>query len=47
MRYLWGTIDMSLCFKRGSVELQGYVDADLARDHDTCQSTTSYVYTVE
>ncbi|XP_062011572.1 uncharacterized protein LOC133728174 [Rosa rugosa] len=46
MRYLRGTTDMSLCFKRGSVELQGYVDADLAGDDDTCRSTTGYVYTV-
>ncbi|XP_061993366.1 receptor-like kinase TMK3 [Rosa rugosa] len=46
MRYLRGTTDMSLCFKRGSAELQGYVDADLAGDYDTCRSTTGYVYTV-
>jgi ATP-binding cassette subfamily B (MDR/TAP) protein 1 len=46
MRYLRGTIDMSLCFKRGSTELQGYVDADLAGDPDTYRSTTGYVYTV-
>ena len=46
MRYLRGTTDMALCFKRGSTELQGYVDADLAGDNDTCRSTTGYVYTV-
>lgn len=46
MRHLRGTIDMSLCFKRGSTELQGYVDADLTGDRDTYRSTTGYVYTV-
>lgn len=44
---LRGTINISLCFKRGSVELQEYVDANLVGDHDTCRSTTSYVYTIE
>ena len=36
---------MSLCFGRGELNLQGYVDSDLGGDVDTRRSTTGYVYT--
>ena len=36
---------MSLCFGRGDLNLQGYVDSDLGGDVDTRRSTTGYVYT--
>ena len=45
LRYLRGTSGMSLCFGRGDLNLQGYVDSDLGGDVDTRRSTTGYVYT--
>ena len=35
---------MSLCFGRGELNLQGYVDSDLGGDVDTQWSATGYVY---
>ena len=35
-----------LCFSRESLEVQGYVDADLAGDIDSRMSTTGFVYTL-
>jgi hypothetical protein len=46
LRYLRGTLDMSLCFTGANLKLQGYVDADLARDVDSRKSTTGFVYTL-
>ena len=45
LRYLRGTSGMSLCFGKGELNLQGYVDSDLGDDVDTQRSTTGYVYT--
>ena len=43
--YLRGTSGMSLCFGRGALNLQGYVDSDLRGGVDTRRSTTGYAYT--
>ena len=42
-----GTKDISLCYRRGSQTLQGFVDADLGGDADTRRSTTGYVFTID
>lgn len=46
MRYLRGSSNVSLCFTRTGLKLQGYVDADLAGDMDSRKSTTGFVYTL-
>jgi hypothetical protein len=46
MRYLRGTTDLPLCFGKGKLTVQGYVDADFAGDQDTRRSTTGYIYTM-
>ncbi|PON33692.1 hypothetical protein PanWU01x14_350640, partial [Parasponia andersonii] len=46
LRYLRGTSNMSLCFKKSDMGLQGYVDADMAGDVDGRKSTTGYVFTL-
>ena len=43
LRYLRGTIDTALCDGDTEISLQGYVDSDLAGDHDSRKSTTGYV----
>ena len=45
LRYLRGTSGTSLCFGRGELNIQGYVDSDLGGDVDTRRSTTGYIYT--
>jgi hypothetical protein len=45
LKYLRGTIDMTLCFKRAGMILQGYVDPDLAGDDESRRSTIGYVFT--
>lgn len=44
-RYLKGTTDVGLCYGESEINLQGYVDSDLAGDVDNRKSTTGYVYT--
>lgn len=46
LRYLRGSTDRCLCFRRGDVALQGFVDADFAGEVDRRRSTTGYVFTV-
>lgn len=48
LRYLRGTIDLSIMFNRPSSDtsIVGHVNADYARDLDTRRSTISYVYTL-
>ena len=46
LRYLRGTSNKCLHFGGSTIDLQGYVDSDLARDIDTRKSTTGYVFTV-
>ena len=38
--YLRSTIGLALCFKKSDLGLQGYMDADMARDVDGRKSTT-------
>ena len=40
LRYLRGTSSTSLCFGKGKVTLQGFVDADLGGDVDSSKSTS-------
>ncbi|PON98661.1 hypothetical protein TorRG33x02_055610 [Trema orientale] len=44
LRYLRGTSNMVLCFRKSNLGLQGYVDADMASDVDGRKSTTGYVF---
>ena len=46
LRYLRGTSSTSLCFGKGKVTLQGFVDADLGGDVDLSKSTSGYIYTI-
>ena len=46
LRYLRGTFSTSLCFGKGKVTLQGFVDADLGGDVDSSKSTSGYIYTI-
>ena len=46
LRYLRGSTDTCLCFTGASLKLQGYVNADLAGDIDSRNSTTGFVYTL-
>lgn len=46
LRYLQGTTEKCLCFKRSDLKLQGYVDADFAGEVDHRRSTTGYVFTL-
>jgi len=45
LRYLKGTSHYCLCFGHDEIVLEGFTDADMARDMDTRKSTTSYLYT--
>ena len=46
LRYLRGTSSTSLCFGKGKVTLQGFVDTDLGGDVDSSKSTSGYIYTI-
>ncbi|CAJ2648559.1 unnamed protein product [Trifolium pratense] len=46
LRYLKGTSEMCLCFRKGNISLQGFSDADLGGDLDTRKSTTGYIFTL-
>ena len=46
LRYLRGTSSTSLCFGKGRVNLQGFVDADLGGDVDLSKSTSVFIYTI-
>ena len=46
LRYLRGTSNTSLCFGKGKVTLQGFMDADLGGDVDSRKSTSGYIYTI-
>ena len=46
LRYLRGKSSISLSFGKGNVTLQGFVDADLGGDVDSCKSTSGYIYTI-
>ena len=46
LRYMRGTSGTSLCFGKGKMTLQGFVDADLGGDVDSSKSTSGYIYTI-
>ena len=46
LRYLRGTSSTSLCFGKGKMTLQGFVDADLGGDVDSSKSTSWYIYNI-
>ena len=46
LRYLRGTPNTSLCFGKGKVTLQGFVDADHCGNVDSRKSTSGYIYTI-
>ena len=46
LRYLRGTSSTSLCFGKGKVTLQVFVNADLGGDVDSSKSTSGYIYTI-
>ena len=46
LRYLKGTADVTLCFRRTKVNLEGFSDADLGGCDDSEKSTTGYVFTI-
>lgn len=45
LRYLQGTKDKCLCFSKGDLKVQGYVDADFVGEVDHRRSTTDYIFT--
>ena len=46
LRYLRGTCSTSLCFGKGKVTLQCFVDVDLCGDVYSSKSTSGYIYTI-
>ena len=46
LRYLRGTTDLTLVYKRGNTEIIGYSDADWAGDLDERRSTSGYLFTL-
>ena len=47
LRYVKGMNDYGLLYKKGETcKLVGYCDVDYARDHDTCFSTTGYMFSL-
>jgi len=46
LRYLKGTSNMHLSFRRSNLNLQGFSDADLGGNLDGRKSTTGYIFTL-
>ncbi|KAK0594571.1 hypothetical protein LWI29_027750 [Acer saccharum] len=46
LRYLRGTTEKCLTFRRDELKLEGYVDSDFAGEVDHRRSTTGYVFTM-
>lgn len=44
LRYLGGTKEKCLCFSKGELKIQGYVDAKFVGEIDHQRSTTNYIY---
>ncbi len=45
LRYLRGTTEKCLTFRKNELKLEGYVDSDFAREVDHRRSTIGYVFT--
>ncbi|CAH9072329.1 unnamed protein product [Cuscuta europaea] len=46
LRYLKGTSETAICFRRNGVILEVFTDADLGCCYDSGKSTTGYVITI-
>lgn len=46
LRYLQGITEKCLCFRKGKLKLQGYVDANFFGEIDHMRNTTGYVFTL-
>ncbi|KAE8697637.1 putative tRNA ligase [Hibiscus syriacus] len=46
LRYIKGTSNVALCYRRSNLLINGYVDSDYAGDLDKSKSTTGYVFKV-
>ena len=46
LRYLRGTSSTLLCFGKGKVTLQGFVDAYFGGNVESSKSTSRYIYTI-
>jgi hypothetical protein len=46
LRYLRGTTNISLCFRKGELKLQGFIDVDFVGEVDHRRSTAGYVFIV-
>ena len=46
LRYMWGTTERCLTFRRDELKLEGYVDSDFTGEVDHRRSTTGYVFTM-
>ncbi|XP_069152760.1 secreted RxLR effector protein 161-like [Solanum lycopersicum] len=46
LRYMRGTSSTSLCFGKGKMTIQDFVDSDLGGDVDSIKSTSKYIYTI-
>ena len=46
LRYPRGTIDKFLCFGKGELKVQGYVDTNFGGEVDNRKTTIGYVFTV-
>ncbi len=46
LRYLRGTTEKCLTFRKDELKLEGYVDSDFVREVDHRRSTTGYVFTL-
>ncbi|KAK2987941.1 hypothetical protein RJ640_003419 [Escallonia rubra] len=44
LKYLQGTIDFGIMYRRGGYKINGFCDADYARDKSTRRSTTGYCF---
>ncbi len=46
-RYICGTLLLQITYHGTLSNLEGYIYADWAGDHDTCRSTSGYIFNVE
>ncbi len=46
LRYLRGTTEKCLTFRKDELKLEGYVDSDFAGEVDHRRNTTGYVFTL-
>ena len=46
LRYLRGTLELSLCYGEQDMSVRGYADSDYAGSVDSRKSTSGYVFTV-